>query len=171
MSDNPDTREEVLGESLQDRYAKQSICFGCGPANEHGLRIKSFAVASDEGDADEFICRFTPEPHHHAFPGVLNGGIIGAVLDCHSNWAASIHLMKKGDLPAPACTVTSDFHVTLRRPTPMGEVLLRAKIVESTDTKAIVEATLEAGTPPRLTATCRGTFVAVKEGHPAFHRW
>ena len=23
----------------------------------------------------------------------------------------------------------------------------------------------------KITATCRGTFVAVKEGHPAYHRW
>jgi hypothetical protein len=23
----------------------------------------------------------------------------------------------------------------------------------------------------KVTATSRGTFVAVKEGHPAFHRW
>jgi hypothetical protein len=23
----------------------------------------------------------------------------------------------------------------------------------------------------KLTATCRGVFVAVKEGHPAYHRW
>ena len=28
--------------SLQDTYAPTSICFGCGPANEKGLRIKSF---------------------------------------------------------------------------------------------------------------------------------
>lgn len=160
-------------ESVQDRYAKQSICYGCGPANEHGLRIKSFMAVPEaplEGDA-ELVCRFTPAPHHHAFPGMLNGGIIGALLDCHSNWAASIHLMEKGKLSAPPCSVTSDFHVTLKRPTPMGEVLLRAKVVESTDTRAIVEATLEAGQPLRLTATCRGTFVAVKEGHPAYHRW
>ena len=34
---------------------------------------------------------------------------------------------------------------------------------------AVVEATLEAGN--KVTATCRGTFVAVKEGHPAYHRW
>jgi acyl-coenzyme A thioesterase PaaI-like protein len=160
-------------QSLQDRYAKQSICFGCGPANEHGLRIKSFFAASDaplRGD-DEFVCRFTPQPYHHAFPGMLNGGIIGTLLDCHSNWAASIHLMQKGNLDAPPCSVTADFLVTLKRPTPMGDVLLRAKVVESTDTKAIVEATLESSVTARITATCRGTFVAVKEGHPAYHRW
>ena len=34
---------------------------------------------------------------------------------------------------------------------------------------AVVEATLEAG--GRICDTCRGTFVAVKPGHPAYHRW
>ena len=151
------------GASLQDRYAAQSICFGCGPANERGLHIKSFV------EGDDVVCRFTPAPHHHAFPGVLNGGIIGTLLDCHSNWAAAHHLMQaRGDTGVP-CTVTADFHVKLRKPTPMGEVLLRAKVVESEGDKAIVEATLEAG--GRVTATCRGTFVAVKEGHPADRRW
>ena len=33
----------------------------------------------------------------------------------------------------------------------------------------IVEAELIAN--EKVCATCRGTFVAVKEGHPAFHRW
>ena len=28
------------GLSLQDRYAPHSRCFGCGPANERGLRIE-----------------------------------------------------------------------------------------------------------------------------------
>ena len=46
---------------------------------------------------------------------------------------------------------------------------LRARIVESSSDRATVEATLEAN--GKITATCRGTFVAVSEGHPAFHRW
>lgn len=149
--------------ALQDRYAAKSICFGCGPANDKGLRIKSVAV--DDG----VIASFTPEAHHEAFPGVLNGGIIGALLDCHSNWAAAHHIMKQKGLDAPLCTVTADFHVTLKRPTPMTEVFLRATVAESSDDRAVIEATLEAG--GKITATCRGTFVAVKEGHPAYHRW
>jgi hypothetical protein len=48
-------------------------------------------------------------------------------------------------------------------------VRLRAHVVESSADRATVEATLEAG--GKVTATCRGLFVAVKEGHPAFHRW
>lgn len=149
--------------SLQDRYAPHSVCFGCGPANDKGLRIKTFATA------DGFVASFIPEPHHEAFPAVLNGGIIGAVLDCHSNWAAAHHLMHAQGLSAPPCTVTADFHVRLKRPTPMGPVELHASVVESTSDRAVVEATLEAD--GKITATCRGTFVAVKEGHPAYHRW
>ena len=35
--------------------------------------------------------------------------------------------------------------------------------------RATVEGTLNAG--GKVCATCRGLFVAVKEGHPAYHRW
>lgn len=148
--------------SVQERYARRSTCFGCGPSNEKGLRIRSFQ------EGDELVAEWQPEPHHEAFPGVLNGGIIGALLDCHSNWTAAMHLMEPGGHP-PAC-VTADYSVALKRPTPTDRpVKLRARVVESSGQSAVVEATLEAG--GKITATCRGTFVAVKPGHPAYHRW
>jgi acyl-coenzyme A thioesterase PaaI-like protein len=101
---------------------------------------------------------------------MLNGGICGALLDCHSNWTAAWHLMKRNGLETPPCTVTAEFHVKLRKPTPTdGTLQLRARVVESSEHKAVVEATLEAR--GEVTCTCRGTFVAVKEGHPAYHRW
>lgn len=150
--------------SVQETYAPNNRCFGCGPANDKGLRIRSL----EEGDA--LVCEWRPEPHHLAFEGMLNGGICGALLDCHSNWTAAIHLMKKAGAQTPPCTVTADFHVQLKRPTPMDAPLhLRAQVVESSEDRAVVEATLEA--KGKITATCRGTFVAVKEGHPAYHRW
>jgi acyl-coenzyme A thioesterase PaaI-like protein len=150
--------------SLQETYAPNNRCFGCGPANEKGLRIRSFA------EGNELVCVWRAQPHHVAFDGILNGGICGAILDCHSNWAAAIHLMKKSGQDEPPCTVTADFHVHLKRPTPMDAALhLRAHVVEASDDRAVVEATLEAN--GKITATCRGTFVAVKEGHPAYHRW
>jgi acyl-coenzyme A thioesterase PaaI-like protein len=151
-------------ESLQDRYAPSNRCFGCGPANPKGLHIKSFVSNG------EVVAQWSPEPHHVAFDGILNGGIIGTLLDCHSNWAAAYHLMKASGAEVPPCTVTADFHVHLKRPTPMhGPVTLKARVVEALPDRAVVEATLEAD--GRVTATCRGTFVAVKEGHPAYHRW
>ncbi len=149
-------------ESLQERLAPRSTCFGCGPANPKGLRIRSFV----EGDA--LVAEWTPEPHHEAFPGVLNGGIIGALLDCHCNWAAAMHLTPAGG-PLPS-TVTADYAIRLRRPTPSGApVRLRAQVVSAEGNKAVVEGTLQSG--DAVCATCRGTFVAVGPDHPAFHRW
>ena len=149
---------------LQERFAPHNTCFGCGPANPQGLRIRSFAEGQD------VVCAWQPSPHHEAFPGMLNGGICGALLDCHSNWTAAWHLMQQSGADTPPCTVTAEFHVKLRRPTPMdAPVTLRARVVESSDDRAVVEAELRAH--DKVTATCRGVFVAVKEGHPAFHRW
>lgn len=148
---------------VQRQYAPNSICFGCGPANAKGLRIDSV------WDGDAFACDWTPEAHHAAFPGVLNGGIVGALLDCHSNWCAAAELMKRrGEATPPVC-VTAEFHVKLRRPTPMAPVRVLAKAVEVDGDKVTVEAELRSG--EKVTATCRGVFVAVKEGHPAYHRW
>ncbi len=149
--------------SLQETFAPNGICFGCGPANPEGLHIRSFAAG------DTLVADFTPAPHHAAFPGMMNGGIIGTLLDCHSNWAAAHHLMKARGADAPPCTVTADFHVKLRRPTPLGPVRLVARVVESEGDRCTVEAQLFSGDVE--TATCKGRFVAVKEGHPAYHRW
>ena len=153
-------------ESVQERYAPGNRCFGCGPANEKGLHVRSFP--SEE--PGELVATWRPEPHHEAFDGILNGGICGALLDCHSNWTAAMHLMKQAEAESPPCTVTADFHVVLKRPTPLDATLtIRARVVESSDDRATVDASIEAN--GKVTATCRGTFVAVKEGHPAFHRW
>jgi acyl-coenzyme A thioesterase PaaI-like protein len=150
--------------SLQERYAPGNACFGCGPSNAKGLRLKSHLAANGE-----LVATFRPEPHHEAFPGVLNGGIIGALLDCHSNWAAAITLMRERGEASPPCTVTAEFHVRLRAPTPSNATLALVARAQSAEGRCTVDAELSCG--GKVTATCRGTFVAVKEGHPAYHRW
>lgn len=151
-------------QSLQEKYAPHNACFGCGPANERGLRIRSFVRG------EEVVCEWKPETYHEAFPGMLSGGIIGTLLDCHSNWTAAWHLMQGADADRPPCTVTADYAVRLLRPTPTGDaVRLVARVVQSSEDRAIVEAELWAH--DKVCATCRGTFVAVKPGHPAYHRW
>jgi acyl-coenzyme A thioesterase PaaI-like protein len=153
--------------SLQEQLAPNSTCFGCGPANPRGLHIRSY-VSQD--DPDEIVAEWTPEAHHEAFPGVLNGGIIGTLLDCHCNWAAAYHLMRRSGADRLPCTVTADYTIALKRPAPSrSAVTLRARVVESTEDRAVVEGTLEGG--GKVCATCRGRFVAVKEGHPAYFRW
>lgn len=156
-----------MSKSLQETYAPTGRCFGCGPTNAQGLRIRSFALA-ELADA-HVVCDFEPALHHEAFENVLNGGIIGTVLDCHMNWTTIHHLIRKHAMDhAPPC-VTAEFKVVLKRPTPMGLVHVDAHVVSATDDRATIEATMTAG--GKVTAIGTGTFIAVKPGHPAYHRW
>ena len=150
--------------SLQETYAPQNVCFGCGPANPDGLHIRSFAKG------DEVVSEWQPEKKYEAFTGVLNGGIIGSLLDCHCNWTAAYHLMKQAKASEVPCTVTAEYAIKLLRPTPTKDsIFLSARVTDSKEDRATVEGTLTAA--GKVCATCRGVFVAVKEGHPAFHRW
>ena len=150
--------------SLQERYAPANACFGCGPANPKGLHIRSFA------NNDEVVAEWTASKEYEAFPGMLNGGIIGTLLDCHCNWAAAWYLMNASGAEKPPCTVTADYAIKLLRPTPTdGTIKLAARVVEAREDRAVVEGHLMAH--DKVCATCRGRFVAVKEGHPAYHRW
>ncbi len=151
--------------SLQETYAPQSICYGCGPANVNGLHIRSFA------HGEEVVAEWQPQPQHQAFAGALNGGIIGTLMDCHCNWTAAYSLMKQKNLETPPCTVTAEYYIKLLRPTPTdGPVRLRARVLEYHEDRAIVEGQLFSHSE-KLCATCRGVFVIVKPGHPAYHRW
>jgi len=156
----------VLNEqSLQERYAPENSCFGCGPANKLGLRIRSLV------QGDEVVCEWQPQKHHEAFPGMLNGGIIGSLIDCHANWTAAWFLMRRDQAATtPPCTVTSEYSVKLLRPTPTdAPVSLTARVIEVKEDRAQVKVELVAG--GKICATGSGTFVAVKSGHPAYHRW
>ena len=160
MSQEPDP-------SLQQRYAPAGRCFGCGPANPSGLHIGS---RPDPEDPAALVADWQPGPDHEAFSGVVNGGILGTLLDCHANWTAAWHLMRARSAEKPPTTVTLEYGVRMRRPTPSdGPLHLRAWVVESADDRATVEAEIAAG--GIVTATGRGTFVAVKPGHPAYDRW
>jgi len=154
----------VNDEALQDRYAPDGVCFGCGPRNEQGLRIKSVLRG------DEVVATWHAARYHEAFAGILSGGIVGTLLDCHANWTAAYHLMRRAGAAKPPPTVTAEFSVKLLRPAPTaGPIELVARPVEVSDDRATVDAELHAG--GKVCATFRGTFVAVKPGHPAYHRW
>ena len=150
--------------SLQELYAPHGICFGCGCKNKKGLQLKSFV------DNNLIVSQWRAEEHHQAFPNVLNGGIIGSILDCHCNWAAAYFLMKEQQLKTTPCTVTAEYTIKLKKPTPFDALLdLSAKLINIKNNVATIEATLVAEN--RACATCVGTFVSVDSTHPAYHRW
>lgn len=151
--------------SLQEQFAPKNACFGCGPANPSGLKLRSFA--KEDGTV---VAEWQPEQQYEAFPGVLNGGIVGALLDCHSNWTAAWFLMQQAKEKIPPCTVTAEYHIKLLRPTPTDDLLsLEANVIQSDEKSATVAAKLIA--KGKICATCEGRFVAVKPGHPGYYRW
>jgi acyl-coenzyme A thioesterase PaaI-like protein len=151
--------------SLQERFAPRGRCFGCGPANDRGLRIRSYA-ASD----GSVIATWSARPEHEAWPGVVNGGILGALVDCHSNWTAIAALMARDGLSAAPSTVTADLSMRFRLPTPSdAPIRLVGRAVELTGDRVTVETTVTSG--DMVTAIGRATFVRVGPGHPAYGRW
>jgi acyl-coenzyme A thioesterase PaaI-like protein len=189
-------------QSLQDQFASRLICFGCGPANPLGLQLKSYLGSAAQEDAHKgflpgleppgnwlpaglaappplpsrLVASFQPQAHHQAFPGVVNGGIISTLLDCHLNWTAVWRLMIQNQLTGPPCCVTANYQVTFKAPTPAGVLLmLQAWPLEVSERKGKIFGVLgpvdDRGILQQVTATGEGTFVAVKPGHPAFHRW
>lgn len=119
--------------AIQDRLFPEMNCFGCGPANEKGLRLKSFP-------ADGYVvATFQPWPEHDNGAGFLNGGIISTVLDCHSAAAVLNEATERGFLTPEdidLAYVTAGLDVRFRRPSPLHEpVELRAVIKDASESE------------------------------------
>ena len=142
--------------SVEERYTPDGTCFGCGPANLHGLRLRSFP------GEDGLVATWHPQPHHQAVLGVLNGGVIGTLLDCHSAMTAWWAFGQRDGEPGPS-PLTAEYAIKLLSPTPMDEpVRLEARVVALEERRASVEASLSAGGAVRATATA--TFVRPRRG-------
>lgn len=148
--------------SLQKKFSPNGICYGCGQANSHGFKLESFV------EGDKLIAHWQPRAEHQAFKNVINGGVIGTLLDCHCNWAAAWHLMQAHQLDETPCTVTAQYTIQLKRPTPFAPLYLEAYLDKIEDLKAIIKGKLFA--EDKLCATCDGLFVMVGPEHPAYHR-
>ncbi len=129
------------GPALQD-LIPNNHCWGCGPDNEDGLRIKSYV------DGEETVCVWQPAPPFFAGPKhVLNGGIIASLIDCHSVVTAIADAYRVegraiGSAPAIWCA-TGALNVTYLRPTPLDpSVTLRAKVTDRDGRRTTVACTL-----------------------------
>ena len=108
---------------FQDQI-KGNHCFGCGPDNPHGLRLKSKWL----DDRKRAECLFKPESHHCSWPlEYVNGGVLATVVDCHSIWTAIAQAHKgqgiemgEGD---PFFYVTGSMQVSYLKPAPVADTL------------------------------------------------
>ncbi len=129
--------------AIQDRYFPEMTCFGCGPANEKGLRLKSYA-----GDNGLVTATFAPWAEHDNGLGFLNGGIIATVLDCHSG-AVMVHEANEhgwSSAGAPLPFVTAGLDVRYRRPTPLapdGGLTLVGEVVRSDESEIVCAVRVE----------------------------
>lgn len=120
-------------------------CYGCGTLNPRGLHIKSYL------QGDESICRFQPWPEHMAGPTtVVFGGILAAVIDCHTLCTVIADLYRGAGRPlgsgAPIWAVTASLKIDYLAPTPIGEPMeLVARVREARGRKRIVDCTVRSG--------------------------
>lgn len=132
----PDLATSTL--AIQDQLPDQP-CWGCGPHNPHGLRIKSY------WSGDSTICTWQPEPHYAGWPGVLNGGILASLVDCHCVCTAISDARANGDSDQPVAFATGSLSISYLHPVPIdATVELRARITERSARKTRVECTVMA---------------------------
>jgi acyl-coenzyme A thioesterase PaaI-like protein len=143
--------------SIQSRLEGNS-CFGCGAANESGLRIESFY------EGGESVCTFEPAPEHSAGPKhVLNGGILATVIDCHAVCTAMAAAYEAegreiGSEP-PLWYATGSLKVDYLLPCPIdGEVVVRARVQSSEGRKTWVDVSAVA----KGREVARGSVLAVR---------
>jgi acyl-coenzyme A thioesterase PaaI-like protein len=108
--------------AFQDYYPEHlAHCYGCGRLNAQGYRLET------RWDAEESVTLFTPAPYYTAVPGVVYGGLLASIVDCHSTGTAAAALYRvqgraMDTEPAHRC-VTGTLRVRFLHPTPLGPTL------------------------------------------------
>jgi acyl-coenzyme A thioesterase PaaI-like protein len=148
-----------MNDAFQDQIPGIT-CFGCGPNNPNGLQIKSYWSGPNEA-----VCRFQPGARHNGPPGIVNGGIIATVIDCHAVCTAIADGYRRAERAigegAFIPYVTGALNIVFHAPTPMEHPFeVSAVVSEVTPKKTVL--TCEVRSDGRITATA--SVVAVRLG-------
>jgi hypothetical protein len=114
--------------AIEDACLPDGTCFGCGPVNLVGVRLKCHW--SDDGQ--HVVARVEPDARFTSgFEGVMYGGAVASLIDCHSNWTAlAFRYRAEGREPGTEpliVSATGTLWVRYLRPTPLDRpVDLRA---------------------------------------------
>jgi uncharacterized protein (TIGR00369 family) len=107
MSRNSPSR----GHDTKHVRLKRNFCFGCGPDNSEGMRLK-FAY-DEEGKC--FVSHFRLARRYCGPPGYAHGGIIATILD---------EAMGKVNRLRQVVAMTAEMTVQYVKPVPLGEPLI-----------------------------------------------
>ncbi len=120
---------ELQTGAFQDLAIHASHCYGCGPNHPSGLHIKSHW----DQDGIHAIAKHTPRAEFMGWPGLVYGGFLAMLVDCHSNWTTMAYHYRQegrdiGTAPSIDC-VTGELKIRYLAPTPMGkELTLKAHV-------------------------------------------
>ncbi|MFX0207487.1 MAG: PaaI family thioesterase [Candidatus Hodarchaeota archaeon] len=102
-------------------------CFGCSPANDHGLQLR-FYLSERGCYADDYIL---PD-YFCGFSRWVHGGIIASMLDEVAAWSIISHLFKVG--------ITREITIKFFNPVPANtQIRVEGEIVSSDEKSAVVE--------------------------------
>jgi len=59
-------------------YMPGNVCYGCGRENHDGLKIRSY------WEGEEAVCIWHSQDKYNGWQGILNGGVLATLIDCHS---------------------------------------------------------------------------------------
>ena len=144
--------------SIQDLFPEEGThCFGCGRNNPKGLQIKTYC------EGEECFCKFTPQPHHMAYPEVGCGGIISTVLDCHcinsAMWAAYKAENREVGSKPDMIYATASMTVNFLKPAPMNSKWVFAARIKSFSVRKIE---ISCSVTANKIEFANGTVIAVK---------
>ena len=123
-------------------------CFGCGPLNEDGLKLKF------EPGPDGSVAEYQVQDRFQSWHGMAHGGMVALMLDEAVGWAAW-HAGHPG--------VTGRLQVAFRRPLQLGEwVRIVGKVDNVRRTLVYVSAFVENRDDHSRVADATATLMAVK---------
>ena len=115
-------------------YMPGNLCFGCGKDNSKGLHVQS------HWEGDEAVCIWISEPRYQGWQGLMNGGILATLIDCHcmGTAMAAAYRAEGRQLGSDPYYRYATGHISVDylKPTPNDvPITLRAQIVEIKDRK------------------------------------
>lgn len=149
----------MTGPAIQE-LIPHNHCYGCGPDNGSGLRLKSYWDGHDSS-----VARFAPQSHLCAGPKhFVNGGILATIVDCHCVCTATAAAYLAAGRPIGAAPhryyATARLQLDYRRPTPIGQDLhLAATVVSAGERSCVLTCTVSAAGKVTVDATVEAVCV------------
>lgn len=148
--------------AFQDYYPEHlAHCYGCGRLNERGYQLAT------RWDGEESVTYFTPAPFHTAVPGVVYGGLLASVVDCHSTGTAAAALYRAEgrsmDSEPPHRCVTGNLSIRYLHPTLLGPTIeVRGQVEHIAGRKVTVLSRVLVGN--RVTAEAQVVAIEMPDG-------